>query len=77
MTPARYLNRPKALMDYANPDVAMPYGMDANGIVAAIEDVYSYLFALNHESLLFVGKPQRHHEHVKDPNHYAEQNSEG
>ena len=51
MTPARYLNRPKALMDYANPDVVMPYGMDANGIVAAIEDVYSYLFALNHESI--------------------------
>lgn len=51
MTPARYLNRPQARKEYANRRVVMPYGMNADGIVLAIDDVYSYLFALNHESI--------------------------
>lgn len=51
MTPARYLNKPKAHPEYANEKISMPYGMNAKGVLLAIDDVYSYLFALNHESI--------------------------
>lgn len=43
----RYFERGVASPDEANARVAMPYGMTADGLVAAINDVYAYLHAVN------------------------------
>ena len=45
--PPAYLQRQSAQSDDIDPSVAMPYGMHAEGIVAAINDVYAYLHAIN------------------------------
>ncbi len=47
----RYIERPLADISDANADVALPYGMHAPGIVAAINDIYGYLYALNKASI--------------------------
>jgi len=47
----RYIDRPQATSSDANAGVALPYGMDAPGIVAAINDLYAYLHAINRASI--------------------------
>jgi hypothetical protein len=47
----RYTERPQADLQDADPAVVLPYGMDAAGVVAAINDLYSYLHALNKASV--------------------------
>ncbi len=47
----RYLERPAAEIGDADPKVAMPYGMTAAGVVAAVNDLYAYLQALNRASI--------------------------
>lgn len=49
--PPRYLNRPEALEGDADVSVELPYGMTAAGVVAAINDAYAYLHALNRASI--------------------------
>ena len=41
MTPARFLDRPKDNPDYADDQMLIPYGMNAKGVLLAIDDVYS------------------------------------
>lgn len=47
----RYIERPSAEMADANPQVILPYGMDAAGVVSAINDLYAYLHAMNRASI--------------------------
>ena len=47
----RYIERPTADLADANQNVALPYGMDAAGVVTAINDLYAYLHALNRASI--------------------------
>src|SRR5215471_18789968 len=47
----KYLERPEAKTDDAAPNVALPYGMTAEGVVKAINDAYAYLHALNKASI--------------------------
>lgn len=47
----RYLDRPQAEPADANAELALPYGLTADGIVAAINDLYAYLHALNVASI--------------------------
>ena len=47
----RYLERPEAKIDEAVETIALPYGMNARGVVKAINDVYAYLHALNRASV--------------------------
>jgi len=47
----RYIERPRAEMRDANADLALPYGMDASGVVNAINDLYDYLHAINRASI--------------------------
>ena len=49
----RYIERPSAEMADANSPVLLPYGMDAGGIVAAVNDLYAYLHALNTASVQY------------------------
>jgi hypothetical protein len=47
----RYIERPSAELGDANASVVLPYGMDAQGVVTAINDFYAYLHALNRASI--------------------------
>jgi hypothetical protein len=47
----KYIERPETKDDEANTSVDLPYGMDAKGVVKAINDMYSYLHALNKASI--------------------------
>jgi len=47
----RYIERPSADVNDANKSIALPYGMDAAGVVAAINDLYAYIHALNRASI--------------------------
>lgn len=47
----RYLERPNADRADADSTVTMPYGITAEGIVAAINDLYAYLHAQNSASI--------------------------
>jgi hypothetical protein len=47
----RYLERPHASAEHGNPNVQLPYGMTAAGIVVAINDVYAYFHSLNRASI--------------------------
>src|SRR3954462_2677767 len=47
----RYLERPEAKREDANESVVLPYGVTAKGFVDAINDMYSYLHALNKASI--------------------------
>jgi hypothetical protein len=47
----RYLERPEATPDEADNAVELPYGMNAIGIVAAVNELYSYLHAINSASV--------------------------
>ena len=49
--PPRYLSRPEASGADANDTLALPYGVTAEAIVAAVNDVYGYLHALNRASI--------------------------
>jgi hypothetical protein len=49
--PPRYLERPDARADQVNPGMELPYGMTGAGVVAAVNDVYAYLHALNAASV--------------------------
>lgn len=49
----RYIERPTADLRDANATVTLPYGMDAAGVVAAINDLYAYLHAINSASIQF------------------------
>jgi hypothetical protein len=51
MATPRYLTRPAADPADADPAVVIPYGMTSSGIVAAINDLYAYLSALNTASI--------------------------
>jgi len=43
----RYIERPEATLDDADTSIALPYGMDAAGVVKAVNDFYAYLHAIN------------------------------
>ena len=45
--PPAYLQRQSAHLDDIDPSVAMPYGMHGAGLIAAMNDVYAYLHAVN------------------------------
>lgn len=47
----RYIERPTAELADGDPTKVLPYGMDSNGIVAAVNDFYAYLHALNKASI--------------------------
>lgn len=47
----RYLDRPAADPADADAAIALPYGMNSERIVAAINDLYAYLHALNRASI--------------------------
>lgn len=49
--PPRYIERPAADMRDANTAINLPYGMDAAGVVAAVNDLYAYLHAINAASI--------------------------
>ena len=49
--PPRYLDRPAANEQDANTALALPYGVTATAIVEAVNDVYTYLHALNNASV--------------------------
>jgi hypothetical protein len=51
MSPPRYLDRPQAEPAHADDSVVLPYGMTATGVVAAVNDLYGYLHALNRASI--------------------------
>lgn len=51
LTVPRYLDRPQADAADADPNLALPYGLSAAGIVASINDLYAYLHALNAASI--------------------------
>lgn len=46
----RFLDRPEADFKDANTQLELPYGIDAAGVVKAVNDVYAYLYALNRAS---------------------------
>lgn len=47
----RYIERPQADLSDVNTSISLPYGMDAAGVVSAINDLYSYLHAINRASI--------------------------
>lgn len=47
----KYLERPEAKTEEAVTTVDLPYGMTAEGVLKAVNDVYSYLHALNRASI--------------------------
>jgi hypothetical protein len=49
--PPKYLERPTARLEEADAGVALPYAMTAEGVVAAVNDIYAYLHALNTASV--------------------------
>ncbi len=51
--PPKFIQRPHAEKQDANFAPALPYGMDAVGVVAAINDLYAYLHALNSASIQY------------------------
>lgn len=49
--PPRYLERPRANLDGVDLSVELPYGMTAEGVVAAINELYAYLHVVNSASV--------------------------
>lgn len=47
----RYLDRPEASASQINASLGLPYGMTALGVLAAVNDIYAYLHALNAASI--------------------------
>jgi hypothetical protein len=46
-----YLNRPTAELADADPGIALPYGLTATAVVAAVNDIHAYLNAINSASV--------------------------
>lgn len=51
MTGPRFLERPTAEIADAEPSVPLPYGLTATAVVAAVNDLYAYLHAINRASV--------------------------
>lgn len=49
--PPRYLDRPTAGLADADSAVALPYGLTHTAVVAAVNDIYAYLHAMNSASI--------------------------
>ncbi len=47
----RYTERPQADLRDANTAITLPHGMNAAGVVTAVNDLYSYLHAINRASV--------------------------
>lgn len=52
MATPRYLIRPEASIEDADASIALPYGLTAAHVVAAVNRVYSYLHAVNSASVM-------------------------
>lgn len=53
MAPPPYLARPTAEAREAVPDIPLPYGLTADHVVAAMNDIYAYLHAVNSAAVLY------------------------
>lgn len=51
MPDPRYLRRPTAELADADPAITLPYGLTHTAVVAAINDLYAYLYAINRASV--------------------------
>jgi hypothetical protein len=52
MATPRYLTRPQARIEEANPALDLPYGLTAGHVLAAVNDIYAYLQAVNSAAAL-------------------------